>query len=66
LTTKDPNDYGEACQKVFYVGARAYGPSTDIVTQLKERRGVKPDEIDSVLFSHAHWYLDAYIGSNMH
>jgi hypothetical protein len=31
------------------------------VQQLEERRGVKPSEIDAVLFSHAHWSVAVFM-----
>jgi hypothetical protein len=43
-------------QKVFYDPARAFGPKEDLPTQIQKRRGIKPTEIEAVLFSHAHWY----------
>jgi len=56
--SKSKEDYGEASQIVFYGPARAFGPKEDLATQIAKRRGVKGSEIDAVLFSHAHWYLN--------
>jgi hypothetical protein len=52
---QDHNDYVESEQHI-YIHGRAYGPKVPIEVQLEKRTHVKPIEIDSVLFSHAHWY----------
>jgi hypothetical protein len=57
LLTQNRDDYSESMQKTFYDPAKAFGPPQDLPTQLEKRRGIKADEIDAVLFSHAHWYL---------
>jgi len=51
---KDINDYTDANRKVYTWG-RTRGPELSLREQLKNRQGMEPEDIDTVLFSHAHW-----------
>ncbi|KAH7242855.1 beta-lactamase-like protein [Fusarium solani] len=50
----DESLYTPWVKKIMLPSARPVGPRKPVATQLEEL-GVKADQIDSVLFSHAHW-----------
>ncbi|GAQ45197.1 hypothetical protein AtubIFM55763_006660 [Aspergillus tubingensis] len=52
---QDPDDYPPAVAEGPFVEAQFQAPSESISDQIQRRSGVSPDQIDTIIFSHAHF-----------
>ncbi|PYH38770.1 uncharacterized protein BO87DRAFT_443205 [Aspergillus neoniger CBS 115656] len=52
---QDPDDYPPAVAEGPFVEAHFQAPSESISDQIQRRSGVSPDQIDTIVFSHAHF-----------